>query len=132
MSIVEKTLLTLDGQLFSHKLEQLSIANDRMQRVRELFDLKREDTESCDLIDRGLVTKYTSFTKHHYHEDKKTSNPANRAMRRLRAACRVWQAGYSPPSGSGVPQPPLSRNSDVEAPSCVHAPALLQINRLTE
>ena len=57
MSIAQKTLLTLDGQLSSHMLEQLSVANDRIQRVHELFDLKREDTESCDLIDRGLVTK---------------------------------------------------------------------------
>ena len=51
MSIAQKTLLTLDGQLFSHKLEQLSVANDGIQRVHELFDLKREDTESWDLID---------------------------------------------------------------------------------
>ena len=52
MSIAQKTLFTLDGQLFSHKLGQLSVADDRMQRVHELFDLRRDDTESCDLIDR--------------------------------------------------------------------------------
>ena len=61
MSIAQKTLLTLVGQLFSHKLEQLSVANGRMQRVHLLFNLKREDTESCDLIDKGMVTKYTSL-----------------------------------------------------------------------
>ena len=57
VNIAKKTLLTLTGQLFIRKLEQLSGANGRMQRVHELFDLKREDTESCDLIHRGLVTK---------------------------------------------------------------------------
>ena len=76
MSVAQKTLLTLDGQLFSHKLEQLSVANDRMQRVHELFDLKREDTVRCDLIDRALVTQYTSLMEHHHHEDKKEPNPA--------------------------------------------------------
>ena len=87
MSIAQKTLLTLEGQLSSHKLEQLSVANDHMQWVHELFDLKREDTESCDLIDRGLVTKYTSLMVHHYHEDKKEPKPAKlkRAMRKYRA-----------------------------------------------
>ena len=87
MSIAQKTLLTLDGQLFSHKLEQFNVANDRMQRVRELFDLRREDTEPCDLIDRALVTKYTSLMVHHYHEDKKEPNPAKprRAVRKYRA-----------------------------------------------
>ena len=87
MSIGQKTLLTLDGQLFSHKLEQVSVANDRMQRVHELFDLKREDTESCELIDRRSVTKYTSLMLHHCHEDKKEPNPAKlrRAMRKYRA-----------------------------------------------
>ena len=40
MSIVHKTLLRLDGELFSHKLEQLSVADDRMQRVHELFNFK--------------------------------------------------------------------------------------------
>ena len=87
MSIAQKTLLKLDGQLLSHKLEQLSVANDRMQRVHELFDSRREDTESCDLIDRALVPKYTSIMVHHYHEDKKEPNPAKlrRAVRKYRA-----------------------------------------------
>ena len=76
MSIAQKTLLTFDGQLFSHKLEQLSVANDRMQRVYELLDLKREDSESRDLIDRGLVTKHTSLMVHHHHEDKKEPSEA--------------------------------------------------------
>ena len=78
MNIAKKTLLTLTGQLFIRKLEQLSGANGRMQRVRDLFDLKREDTESCDLIDRGLVTKFTSLMVHRYHEDKKEPNPAKK------------------------------------------------------
>ena len=87
MSIAQKTLLTLDGQLFSHKLEQPSVANDLMQRVYEFFDLRREDTEPCDLNDRALVTKYTSLMVHHYHEDKKEPNPAKlrRAVRKYRA-----------------------------------------------
>ena len=58
-----------------------------MQRVHELFDLKREDPECSDLIDRCLVAKYTSLIVHHYHEDKKEPNPAmlRRAMRKYRA-----------------------------------------------
>ena len=58
-----------------------------MQRVHELFNLSWEDTESCDLIDRALVTKYTSLMVHHYHEDKKEPNPAKlrRAVRKYRA-----------------------------------------------
>ena len=57
------------------------------QRVHELLNLKREETESCDLIDRGLVTKCTSLMVHHYHEDKKEPNPVKlrRAMRKYRA-----------------------------------------------
>ena len=51
MNIAQETLLTLE----------LSVANDRMQRAHELFDLKREDTDSCDLTG-GLVTKYNSLT----------------------------------------------------------------------
>ena len=87
MSIAQKTLLTLDGQLFSHKLEQLSAANDRMQRVHELFDERREVSEFCDLIDRAFVTKYTSLMVDHYHENKKEPNPAKlrRAVRKYRA-----------------------------------------------
>ena len=113
MSIAQKTLLTLDGQLFNHKLEQLSVANDRMQRVHELFDLRREDTEPCALIDRALVTKYTSLMVHHYREDKKQPNPAKlrRAVRKYRALLQNWQTKYSPPYGSGVPKRQLSRHS---------------------
>ena len=76
MSIAQKTLLTLDGQLFSHKLEHISVANNRMQRVHELFDFKREDTESCDLIDRGLVTKYTSLMVHHLPRGQEGNEPS--------------------------------------------------------
>ena len=76
MSIAQKTLLTLDGQLFNHKLEQLSVANDRMQRVHELFDLRREDTEPCALIDRALVTKYTSLMVHHLPRGQETTEPS--------------------------------------------------------
>ena len=87
LGVAQKTLLTLDGQLFSHKLEQLIIRNDRMQQVHELFNKSWEDTESCDLIDRALVTKCTSLMVHHYHEDKKKPNPA-----KLRRAVRMYRA----------------------------------------
>ena len=48
---------------------------------------QREDSESSDMIEWGLVTKYNSLIVYHYHEDKKEPNPAKqrRAMRRCRA-----------------------------------------------
>ena len=56
------------------------------QRVHELFDFKREDPKSSDLIDRGLGDE-VHLTHVVHHDDKKEPNPAKptRAMRKYRA-----------------------------------------------
>ena len=101
MSIAQKTLLTLDGQLFSHKLEQLSVSNERMQRVHELFDLKRGH-RVLRLGRQGLGDEVHLTHGAPLPRGQEGTEPseAEAGDEKVQSSSAVWQTGYSPPYGS--------------------------------
>ena len=98
MAIAQKTLLAFDGKLFDHKLDQLKVANGRLQRVHELFDTSRDDHDIDELILRGQLTKYTSLMAHQYYQDKKNPNPSKlrRAIKKYRTALQAFADRVQP------------------------------------
>ena len=96
-----------------------------MLRVHELFDLKWEDPESSNLIDRAFVTQYTSLMVQHFHEDKKEPSKAQaddeNAQSCVAESGRLGTTRHL--EEELVPQLQLSRHSDVETAKMCACPS---------